>query len=44
MQFNDKTNPQVVMAAYCVPKRLHLILARLYNFQRRGRRAPGHAV
>lgn len=32
-KFNDKTNPQVVMVAYLVPSRIHMVLARALRFQ-----------
>lgn len=33
MKFNDKTNPEVVMAAYLVPTIIHLSVARAWHYK-----------
>lgn len=32
-KFNDKTNPQVVMVAYMAPTKIHLAVAKAWNFK-----------
>lgn len=32
-KFNDRTNPQVVMVAYLVPKQIHLVLVRALRYK-----------